>query len=335
VSALTDEEVIRQFIRDEGVARHYGRFVEWCAGNGMRPVSHLIFHSVLMEAARDTRPRMAERNVTAALARVWSSTGAWRRLEASSADGPERGAYCTPLAGRGSQTFELLALGPRCPGPVRDLARLRERSGWQRFELIGTPGRPPDGYCERPDGSGVSLRDMDGYGERHWLRAWTGGDAVASVSRERLRTVRGLRAMAWQFHVGLGVHGGWFPQAPTTMIPGHLHKARQDLLEEEVRELAEAIEARDIVKVADALGDITYVVAGTALTYGIDLDLVLDAVHASNMTKDNVPGYDKLVKGDGYEPPAIGAALDRMRRGPRKIRRRWPLSMLDGRKFFS
>ncbi len=44
---------------------------------------------------------------------------------------------------------------------------------------------------------------------------------------------------------------------------------RQALLEEELAELEEAIEADDLVEIADALGDIVYIAAGTVLVYGV------------------------------------------------------------------
>jgi hypothetical protein len=287
---------------------------------------------------------MTDEAMVRGVARLWRQAGSWRRLEASSTDSAMAGACCSPLKGaplpvagyRGTyQTYDLLRLGSRCPAVVRELAALLEDSGWTRIEIVGSPGRPPGGWCERADGSGINLTSMDGYWDQSWRQAALPAVPGRELTGERLRSVRGLRAMAWQLHVGLNVHGGWFPQQPTTVIPAHLNKLRQVLLEEEVRELAGAVAAGDITGIADALGDITYVAAGTALVYGIDLDLVMAAVHASNMTKVNVPGHDKLVKGDGYQPPAIGAALDRMRRHPRKLRHRWPLSLLDGRKFFS
>lgn len=121
---------------------------------------------------------MTERELVAALARLWSRQQEWQRLEASSTDGPNGGAYCCPLDGHGhllpgreSQTYKLLALGDRCPWPVRELARLREESGWRRIEMISFYGRAPGGWCERPDGSGVKLSSMDGYGDQDWSAA--------------------------------------------------------------------------------------------------------------------------------------------------------------------
>ena len=121
-------------------------------------------------------------------------------------------------------------------------------------------------------------------------------------------------SMAREFHAALHVHAGWMPATPTTIIPPYLHELRQALLDEEVDELREAVAAADVVKIADALADITYVVGGTAVTYGIPLDAVLAEVHKSNMTKTNTPDEAKLVKGPGYEPPHIAEVLGLQRK---------------------
>lgn len=71
----------------------------------------------------------------------------------------------------------------------------------------------------------------------------------------------------------------------------------------------------DIVAVADALGDLEYVVNGAALEYGIDLPKVVAEIHRSNMTKlgpDGKPIYredGKILKGEGYETPDLEKVL--------------------------
>jgi len=64
-------------------------------------------------------------------------------------------------------------------------------------------------------------------------------------------------------------------ETPGTVIDHDLARLRVALLEEEVSEFVAASEKGDLVGIADALADIVYVVYGTALTYGIDLNLVL------------------------------------------------------------
>lgn len=111
------------------------------------------------------------------------------------------------------------------------------------------------------------------------------------------------------FHESKAVHGGYMPRWPTADPPDWIRDCRRALLAEEVRELDEALAERDIVKIADAIGDIAFVLVGTAVTYGIPFDAVLAEVYRSNMTKDNTPDEAKLVKGPGYEPPRIAGLL--------------------------
>lgn len=64
-----------------------------------------------------------------------------------------------------------------------------------------------------------------------------------------------------------------------------LIKNRLALITEEVRELTEAIEAKDFTETVDAFADILYVVHGMASAMGVDLDRAFDIVHKSNMSK--------------------------------------------------
>lgn len=102
---------------------------------------------------------------------------------------------------------------------------------------------------------------------------------------------------------------------PSVEIDESLAKLRISLLEEELNEYVAAAAARDLVGIADALADIVYVAYGTALTYGIDLDLVLSEVHRANMSKLESSGRPlkrddgKVVKSDQYSPPDVAAAL--------------------------
>ncbi|GIH02958.1 hypothetical protein Rhe02_10250 [Rhizocola hellebori] len=119
-------------------------------------------------------------------------------------------------------------------------------------------------------------------------------------------------ASVGEFHA----HFGLRRQAlPTADIEPGLAALRVSLLEEEVGEFADATAARDIVEIADALADIVYVAYGAAITYGIDLDAVLEEVHRSNMTKlgdDGKPIYradGKVIKSANFRPPDIRQVL--------------------------
>jgi predicted HAD superfamily Cof-like phosphohydrolase len=105
--------------------------------------------------------------------------------------------------------------------------------------------------------------------------------------------------------------------APDVAVGDDQVALRLALIQEEVAELVAAAQQGDIVGVADALADIVYVAYGTAHVYGIDLDAVLDEVHASNMTKLGADGRPvrradgKILKGPDYRPPDIAAVLAR------------------------
>ena len=87
------------------------------------------------------------------------------------------------------------------------------------------------------------------------------------------------------------------------------------MVEEEVDELRQAYQSRDIVEIADALADIIYTTIGCAVDFGVNLNEVLAAVHASNMTKvwpDGEVHYHpngKVAKPAGWQPPNIKEVL--------------------------
>ena len=86
---------------------------------------------------------------------------------------------------------------------------------------------------------------------------------------------------------------------------------RYDLIKEELGELKEAIEKKDIKEVADALTDILYVTYGAGHAFGINLDKCFDEVQNSNMSKlgsDGKPIYNdkgKVMKGPNYFEPNL------------------------------
>lgn len=92
-------------------------------------------------------------------------------------------------------------------------------------------------------------------------------------------------------------------------------RLRSDLIEEEYTEWREAYFREDLTAIADSLADLVYVIYGTALEYGIDLDAILEEVHRSNMTKLGDDGRPvrredgKVLKGPNYEPPRIQELL--------------------------
>ena len=90
-----------------------------------------------------------------------------------------------------------------------------------------------------------------------------------------------------------------------------INKLRIDLIKEELQELTEAINNKDLLEVADALTDILYVTYGAGHAFGIDLDKCFEEVQNSNMSKldeDGNPIYNesgKVMKGPNYFKPDL------------------------------
>ena len=86
---------------------------------------------------------------------------------------------------------------------------------------------------------------------------------------------------------------------------------RYDLIKEELNELEQAMKAKDLKEVADALTDILYVTYGAGCAYGIDLDKCFKEVQRANMSKlgkDGKPIYNdkgKVMKGPNYSEPNL------------------------------
>lgn len=98
-------------------------------------------------------------------------------------------------------------------------------------------------------------------------------------------------------------------QKPELIEVGYAEK-RHDFLTEENREYLEAVHKGDLVGIADAIADCLYIVLGTAVAHGIDIQPIFDEVHRSNMTKTLLdPVTKKGGKGPGYEPPRIAELL--------------------------
>ena len=90
-----------------------------------------------------------------------------------------------------------------------------------------------------------------------------------------------------------------------------INKLRIDLIKEELEELTEAMNNKDLLEVADALTDILYVTYGAGHAFGIDLDKCFDEVQNSNMSKLDENGEPifndsgKVMKGPNYFKPDL------------------------------
>ena len=90
-----------------------------------------------------------------------------------------------------------------------------------------------------------------------------------------------------------------------------INKLRIDLIKEELDELTQAMNNKDLLEVADALTDILYVTYGAGHAFGIDLDKCFDEVQKSNMSKLGKDGkpifneFGKVMKGPDYFKPDL------------------------------
>ena len=95
-----------------------------------------------------------------------------------------------------------------------------------------------------------------------------------------------------------------FPDDKITLL-------RYELIKEELNELKDAIDSKDIKEVADALTDILYVTYGAGHAFGINLDKCFEEVQNSNMSKLDLNGkpiYNekgKVMKGPNYFKPNL------------------------------
>ena len=95
------------------------------------------------------------------------------------------------------------------------------------------------------------------------------------------------------------------------------NELRFNLMKEENEEYLEAVQNNDIVEIADALGDMLYILCGTILEHGLQnkIEEVFDEIQRSNMSKlgeDGKPIYredGKVMKGPNYFKPNFSDIL--------------------------
>ena len=119
-----------------------------------------------------------------------------------------------------------------------------------------------------------------------------------------------------KFHeaFGLGVK-----ENPTADLGEAKNRLRFELMKEENEEYLEAANNNDLVEVADALGDMLYILCGTILEHGMQhkIEEVFSEIQHSNMSKlgeNGKPIYredGKVLKGPDYFKPDIGKVLGR------------------------
>jgi predicted HAD superfamily Cof-like phosphohydrolase len=117
-----------------------------------------------------------------------------------------------------------------------------------------------------------------------------------------------------EFHeaFGLGIK-----HKPTANLTDNKLKLRFDLMAEENEEYLEAAKNNDLIEVADALGDMLYILCGTILEHGMQykIETIFNEIQRSNMSKLGVNGKPiyredgKVMKGPNYFKPNIAKIL--------------------------
>jgi predicted HAD superfamily Cof-like phosphohydrolase len=124
-----------------------------------------------------------------------------------------------------------------------------------------------------------------------------------------------LKAVA-EFHDAFGIESA---NAPVVSLPEQTVLLRHNLMKEENEEYLEAAQNKDLVEVADALGDMLYILCGTILSHGMQHKIteVFNEIQRSNMSKlgsDGKPIYredGKVLKGPNYFKPNIASILEK------------------------
>jgi predicted HAD superfamily Cof-like phosphohydrolase len=110
------------------------------------------------------------------------------------------------------------------------------------------------------------------------------------------------------FHTSFGLG---ISETPKDCLGENINLLRYNLMKEENEEYLEAVQNKDITEIADALGDMLYILCGTILEHGLQhkIEEVFNEIQCSNMSKlgsDGLPIYredGKVMKGPKYFKP--------------------------------
>lgn len=118
-----------------------------------------------------------------------------------------------------------------------------------------------------------------------------------------------------KFHESFGIDNQLSPKAN---ISEKTYKLRYKLMQEENNEYLDACKNGDLNEIADALGDMMYILCGTILSHGLQdkIELIFEEIQKSNMSKLDKNGNPiyredgKILKSENYFKPNISKILD-------------------------
>lgn len=133
--------------------------------------------------------------------------------------------------------------------------------------------------------------------------------------KESTLSLRQTIDMVRDFHDAFGIENA---AAPTAALSARDLELRHRLMHEENEEYLEAAQRGDLVEVADALGDMLYILCGTILKHGLHhkIEEVFEEIQRSNMSKLDASGKPiyredgKVMKSDQYFRPDIASILN-------------------------
>ncbi|MFV5692746.1 hypothetical protein ACM55K_12030 [Flavobacterium sp. LT1R49] len=107
-------------------------------------------------------------------------------------------------------------------------------------------------------------------------------------------------------------------EIPTANLGESKHTLRYNLMKEENEEYLEAVQNNDLIEIADALGDMMYILCGTIIEHGLQhkIEAVFDEIQRSNMSKLDAEGKPiyredgKVMKGPNYFKPNFSKILE-------------------------
>ena len=119
-----------------------------------------------------------------------------------------------------------------------------------------------------------------------------------------------------EFHTAFEIG---YSEIPRADLGDAKNMLRYNLMKEENEEYLEAVQNKDLVEVADALGDMLYILCGTIIEHGLQykIEEVFDEIQRSNMSKlgeDGRPVYredGKVLKGPNYFKPDFSKIIDK------------------------
>lgn len=117
-----------------------------------------------------------------------------------------------------------------------------------------------------------------------------------------------------EFHDAFGIKNA---EAPTAQLSESDIVLRYKLMREENEEYLQAAKQEDLVEIADALGDMLYILCGTILSHGLEGKMaeVFEEIQRSNMSKLDKDGNaiyredGKVLKSDLYSKPDLASIL--------------------------